>query len=197
MAIAQEQQEAASLILKRLETQQAELSHTLSKARSAVDEMNKAGQASALIIEKVTRNAVEKAVQIALESFQLKAGATLADSVRPAVAALEGVTVRAERAEENLHHAASTISWKWVVVCGFTGSVLLSAIVGLSTLLVPSMKEIADLRANVADLEKRGGKVQLSKCGDKNRLCARIDPKAEKELQWGKNGQRWMILQGY
>lgn len=123
--------------------------------------MNKAGQASALIIEKVTRNAVEKAVQAALESVQLQTSATLADSVNPAVAALEGVTARAERAEENLHHAASTISWKWAAICGLTGCLLLGAIVGLSTLLVPSMKEIADLRANVADLEKRGGKVQL------------------------------------
>jgi len=43
MAIAQEQQQAASLILKRLEAQQADLTQTISNARSAVDEMNKAG----------------------------------------------------------------------------------------------------------------------------------------------------------
>ncbi len=198
MAIAQEQQQAASLILKRLEAQQADLTQTISNARSAVDEMNKAGQTSALIIEKVTRNAVEKAAQSALESVQLQTGATLADSVNPAVAALEGVTARAERAEENLHHAARSISWKWAVVCGFTGSVLLGAIVGLSTLLVPSMKEIADLRANVAALEARGGKVKLTKCGPKSdRLCALIDVKAnDSEGGWGKDGQ-YMILQGY
>lgn len=197
MAIAQEQQEAASLILKRLEAQQADLTQTISNARSAVDEMNKAGQASALIIEKVTRNALSKAVQAALESVQLQTGATLADSVNPAVAALEGITARAERAEENLHHAASTISWKWAAICGLTGCLLLGAIVGLSTLLVPSMKEIADLRANVAALEARGGKVKLTKCGPSDRLCALIDVKAnDSKGGWGKEGQ-YMILQGY
>ncbi|MGY2202901.1 hypothetical protein, partial [Pseudomonas gingeri] len=75
------QQQAATLVLKRLEAQQAELTQTIAKARSAVDEMNKAGHASALIIEKSTRIAVEKAVQTALESVQQQTRSALGDSV--------------------------------------------------------------------------------------------------------------------
>ena len=197
MALAQEQQKAATLILRRLEAQQAELTQTITKARNAVDEMNKAGHASALIIEKSTRIAVEKGVQAALESVQQQTLSTLGNSVNPVIKALQGVTARAEQAEENLHNVATSLSWKWAVIWTFTGCMLLATIVGLSMLLVPTPLEIADLRANVADLEARGGKVQLSTCGDQKRLCARIDPKAEKDLQWGQNGQRWLILEGY
>ena len=197
MAVAQEQQQAATLVLKRLEAQQAELTQTIAKARSAVDEMNKAGHASALIIEKSTRIAVEKAVQTALESVQQQTRSALVDSVNPAVKALQGVTARAEQAEENLHQASSSLSWKWTAICAAMGCAMLATVVGLSMLLVPSPNEIADLRANVAALEARGGKVQLTQCGPDNRLCAKINVKANKSTGgWGAEGQ-FMILQGY
>ncbi len=197
MAVAQEQQRAASEALQKLEDRHVQLHALIARAGTAVEEMNKAGQASALIIEKATRIAVEKAVQAALASVQQQTQSTLGDSVTPALKALQGVTARAEQAEESLHQAASSISWKWAAIWASTSCMLLASIVGLSMLLVPSPNEIADLRANVADLEARGGKVQLSMCGDSKRLCARIDPKAEKGDQYGQNGQRWMILQGY
>lgn len=200
MAVAQEQQQAATLILKRLEAQQAELTQTIAKARSAVDEMNKAGQASALIIEKSTRIAVEKGVQNALESIQQQTRSALGDSVSPAVKALQGVTERAEEAEENLHQASSSLKWKWAAICTAVGCGLLATVVGLSMLLVPTPNEIATLRANVAALEARGGKIQLTQCGPSNRLCAQVDVKANTAKNgafgWGKDGN-WVILQGY
>ena len=197
MAVAQEQQRAASEALQKLEERHVQLHALIARAGTAVEEMNKAGQASALIIEKATRIAVEKAVQAALASVQQQTQSTLGDSVTPALKALQGVTARAEQAEESLHQAASSISWKWAAIWASTSCMLLASIVGLSMLLVPSPNEIADLRADAAALEAQGGRVQLSVCGDSKRLCARIDPKAEKGDQYGQNGQRWMILQGY
>ena len=197
MAVAQEQQQAVSEALKNLEDRQVALNAVIARAGAAVEEMNKAGHASALIIEKATRIAVEKAVQAALADVQQQTQTTLGDSVNPAVKALQGVTARAEKAEESLHQAASSISWKWAAIWAATSCMLLASIVGLSMLLVPSPNEIADLRADAAALEAQGGRVQLSVCGDSKRLCARIDPKAEKGDQYGQNGQRWMILQGY
>ena len=200
MAVAQEQQQAATLILKRLEAQQVELTQTIAKARSAVDEMNKAGHASALIIGKSTQIAVEKAVQSALDSVQQQTRSALGDSIGPTVKALQGVTERAEQTEENLHQASRSLSWKWTAICAAMGCTLLATVVGLSMLLVPSPNEIADLRANVSALEARGGKVQLTQCGPSNRLCARVDIKANTAkngaVGWGKEGD-WMILQGY
>ena len=197
MAVAQEQQQAATLILKRLEAQQAELTQTIEKARCAVDEMNKAGHASALIIEKSTRIAVEKAVLSALESVQQQTRSALGDSMSPAVKALQGVIARAEQAEENLHRASSSLSWKWTAICAAMGCTLLATVVGLSMLLVPTPNEIADLRANASALQAKGGKVQLTQCGPSSRLCAQIDVKANKSTGgWGTDGQ-YMILKGY
>ena len=197
MVVAQDQQKAASDALQKLEDRQVALNVVIARAGTAVEEMNKAGHASALIIEKATRIAVEKALQAALADVQRQTQSTLGDSVNPAVKALQGATVRAEQAEESLHQAASSISWKWAAIWAATSCMLLASIVGLSMLLVPSPNEIADLRADAAALEAQGGRVQLSVCGDSKRLCARIDPKAEKGDQYGQNGQRWMILQGY
>ena len=82
-------------------------------------------------------------------------------------------------------------------VCTFTACGLLAAIVGLSMLLVPSPNEIVDLRAKVAALEARGGKIELTVCGPSKRLCAKIDDRSNNERKgWGQKGE-YMILQGY
>ena len=199
MAVAQEQQRAASEALQKLEDRHVQLHALIARAGIAVEEMNKAGHASALIIEKATRIAVEKAVQAALANVQQQTQSTLGDSVTPAVKALQGVTARAEQAEESLHQAANSISWKWAAIWASTSCMLLASIVGLSMLLVPSPNEILDLRANVAALEAKGGKVQLSTCGPEKRLCARVNAK-EAGTIWGpegKNNEKWIILNGY
>ena len=199
MVLAQDHQKAAGEALKKLEDREVALNAVIARASTAVEEMNKAGHASARIIEQATRIAVEKAVQAALASVQQQTQSTLGDSVTPAVKALQGVTARAEKAEESLHQAASSISWKWAAIWVATSCVLLASIVALSMLLVPSPNEIAALRANVAALEARGGKIQLVQCGPSpsNRLCAKIDVKANKSTGgWGAEGE-YMILKGY
>ena len=141
MAVAKEQQRAASEALQKLEDRQVALNAVIARAGTAVEEMNKAGQASALIIEKATRIAVEKAVQAALANVQQQTQSTLGNSVNPAVKALQGVTARAEQAEESLHQAASSISWKWAAIWTVTSCVLLASLVALSMLLVPGFGE--------------------------------------------------------
>ena len=199
MAVAQEQQQAVSEALKNLEDRQVALNAVIARAGTAVEEMNKAGHASARIIEQATRIAVEKAVQAALASVQQQTQSTLGDSVTPAVKALQRVTARAEKAEENLHQAASSMSWQWAAIWTTTSCMLLASIVALSMLLVPSPIEIADLRATVAALKAKGGRVELSMCD--GRLCAKVDPKQYKSdgsvSHFGSNGERWMILEGY
>ncbi|WP_141228753.1 hypothetical protein [Pseudomonas lundensis] len=59
--------------------------------------------------------------------------------------------------------------------------------------IVPSPDEIARLRAEVANLEARGGKATLTVCGPEKRLCAEIDTKAP---EYGERGQ-FQILKGY
>ena len=66
-------------------------------------------------------------------------------------------------------------------------------VLGIVLLVVPSPKEIAELRAKAEYLEERGGKVVLTECGPKQRLCAEFDLKAG---EYGKDGQ-YRILKGY
>ena len=90
MVLAQDHQKAAGEALKKLEDREIALNAVIARASTAVEEMNKAGHASALIIEKATRIAVEKAVQAALVTVQQQTQSALSDSVTPAVRALQG-----------------------------------------------------------------------------------------------------------
>lgn len=193
MAVAQEQQQAAAVALERLEAQRAGLEQTIEQARAAVREMEMAGKASALIIEKATRLAVSEAVSGALVAVRDETAQTLGGSVKPAVSALEGVTGRAEQAEQRLSQAAASFSWQWGALWAGTAALLLAVVLGIVLLVVPSPAEIAALRAEVANLEARGGKVVLTMCGPEKRLCAEIDTKAD---AWGERGQ-FRILKGY
>jgi hypothetical protein len=193
MAVAQEQQQAAAVALERLEAQRAGLEQTIEQARAAVREMEMAGKASALIIEKATRLAVSEAVSGALVAVRDETAQTLGGSVKPAVSALEGVTGRAEQAEQRLSQAAASFSWQWGALWAGTAALLLLVVLGIVLLVVPSPKEIAELRAKAEYLEERGGKVVLTECGPKQRLCAEFDLKAG---EYGKDGQ-YRILKGY
>ena len=193
MAVAQEQQQAAVVAIERLEAQRAGLAQTVEQARAAVREMEMAGKASALIIEKATRLAVSEAVSGALVAVRDETAQTLGGSVKPAVNALEGVTGRAEQAEQRLSQAAASFSWQWGALWAGTAALLLAVVLGIVLLVVPSPAEIAALRAEVANLEARGGKATLTVCGPEKRLCAEIDTKGD---GYGERGQ-FRVLKGY
>ena len=193
MAVAQEQQKAAVVAIERLEAQRAGLEHTVEQARAAVREMEMAGKASALIIEKATRIAVSEAVSGALVAVRDETAKTLGGSVKPAVSALDGATARAQQAEQRLNQAAASFSWQWGALWAGTAALLLLVVLGVVLLVVPSQKEIAALRAEVDNLEARGGKATLTVCGPKKRLCAEIETKGE---GYGERGE-FRILKGY
>lgn len=196
MAVAQEQQQAAAAAIERLEAQRVGLEQTVEQARAAVREMETAGKAAALIIEKATRIAVSEAVSSALVAVRDETVKTLGGSVKPAVSALEGVTGRAELAERRLSEAASSFSWQWGALWVCTAGMLLAVVLGIVLLVVPSPEKIAEQRAVVAELEARGGRATLTTCGPKKQLCAEIDLEAEKVDTYGKQGQ-FRILKGY
>lgn len=188
IATAQEQQKVTGDHLSAL----AKLEATIEQANAAVKAMQSAGDASAIVIAKATHSAVEKALQ-GHYSRLCSAGQRIPSLSR-------NTLKNALQAEQELRASSSWLGWKWAIVLGGASAFLLVTIVGLSMLLVPSMGEIAKLRAAVADLEARGGKAELSICGDKKRLCVLIDPKQFADdgvaSTYGK-GEKWMILKGY
>ena len=193
LVMAEDQQKAVSEALKNLERQQAQLDVVIANAREAVVEIKQAGQHSAAIIEKATRDAGEKGVSNALGSIRSETRTALAQTVKSAVDALESATANAGTAGEDLQAASTWLSWKAVIATGIVASALLVTVVGVSMLLVPSPNEIIDLRATVAALEAKGGKINMNLCGPKKQLCAEIDTEA---VVWGKNSE-FRILKGY
>lgn len=201
---AQEQQKIAGDQLAAM----GELKTTIRQAGDAVQAMRLAGDASAAVIEKATRKAVEEAVQGVLGQVSDKTRSTIADAIKPAVNALQAVSGDAVGAGQTLRDSISWVGWKWVAICVAAVFGLFTAMMLGVVLLIPSARDLAalraekaDLEASVAALERRGGRVQLNNCGDKKRLCALLDPQQFNSdgtvKQFGGEGEHWMILKGY
>ena len=201
---AQDQQKIAGDQLASL----VELKATIREAGDAVQAMRQAGDASAAVIEKATRLAVDKALQDVLGRVSDKARSSVVDAIKPAISALQAVSGDAVGAGQKLRDSISWVGWKWFAVCVAAAFGLFSAIMLGVVLLVPSARDLAALRAEKADLEasvaaldRRGGRVQLTHCGDKKRLCALIDPQQINSdgvaHRYGDKGETWMILKGY
>ena len=201
---AQDQQKIAGDQLASL----VELKATIREAGDAVQAMRQAGDASAAVIEKATRLAVDKALQDVFGRVSDKARSSVVDAIKPAISALQAVSGDAVGAGQKLRDSISWVGWKWFAVCVAAAFGLFSAIMLGVVLLVPSARDLAALRAEKADLEasvaaldRRGGRVQLTTCGDKKRLCALIDPQQINSdgvaHRYGDKGETWMILKGY
>ena len=113
---------------------------------------------------------------------------------------LHALSADSKRASDALHaarRAASLRTLLWSV--GMT--VLCSAIpLSLACWIIPSRSEIEALRARhdeliakIANLEQRGGRIDLRRCGDGSRLCVRVDRKAP---TYGEQSD-YLIVRGY
>ncbi|KPW71287.1 MULTISPECIES: hypothetical protein [Pseudomonas syringae group] len=102
-------------------------------------------------------------------------------------------------ADKQLHHTKNSLSGRFFGLLVIVTCLMLATTVGLARIFVPSPGEIMDLRSTVANLERRGGKIQFSNCGDARRLCVKNDVDANKSkggFGVGKD-DNWMIPQGY
>lgn len=202
MAVAQEQQEAAAAVLAKLEQQQARLAATIEEARRAVADMSRAGDAAATVVGK----AATAAMGAALGGVEAKAGAAIEGAAAPALEAIQKATQQATAAAGELRGTVGWVSWKWAGIMAASSAGALGAFFLAAWLIVPGAGELAELRAekaaleaNVADLEKRGGRIQLHRCGvneGSGRLCARVSA-PDAGTVYGSNGEKWLILHGY
>jgi hypothetical protein len=56
--------------------------------------------------------------------------------------------------------------------------------------------DVATAEARLADLNRRGAKIQLSHCGSEKRLCVRVDESAER-FGYANKDETYMIPEGY
>ena len=148
--------------------------------------------------------AQQKAAESSLRKLKAVTG-ELTVTVREEVhrVLLEGIHSLSEdskRASDALHavrRAANLRTVAWSV-----GTTMLCSLIplALACWIVPSRAEISALRAKhddlvtrIADLEQRGGRIDLRRCGDGARLCVRVDRKAP---SYGQQSD-YLVVRGY
>lgn len=199
MAIAQEQQKAVDAALSKLAARQIELDALIVRANTAAVAIEQASQSAASTIQKTTCSAVAEGIKEALALVSEQTRSTLGQAINPATDALKEVTELVIDTDKRLHRTKNSLSGRFFGILALVACLMLATTVGLARLFVPSLSEIADLRSTVADLERRGGRIQLSNCGDARRLCVKNDVDANKSkggFGVGKD-DNWMIPKGY
>lgn len=113
---------------------------------------------------------------------------------------LHSLAADSKRASDALR-AVQRAAQKRAVLWGVGTTLLCSVIpLALACWIIPSRAEIAALRARhdelvtrIANLEGRGGRIDLRHCGDGARLCVRVDRKAP---IYGEQSD-YLIVRGY
>jgi hypothetical protein len=166
---------------------------TAQKAASTVGQsaatVEQAARNASPAIQKATGEAVGVAVRDSLTGASEMAVAALDTASKPVIDSLAGVARAAGEAEGKLSGAVASFHWKWALMAGgLSVCSVAGVLIGVWSLVwwerhqVESLSEqrqalaadVAQLQANVAELEKKGGRIRLDKCGPDNRLCVEI-----------------------
>lgn len=225
MAVAEEHQKAVKAALDGLTAERA----ALAKERAAVaqaaasvagvaGEVRKAAAEAVPAIQKAAGEAVGAAVRQSLAGASEAAAKALGEASGPIVGQLAGVVKAAGEAEGKLSAAVAAFGWRWAMLAGGAAAggivaVLLAAwlavwwqrhqVEQLAEQKAALLGEVAQLQANVAALEKRGGRIVLSTCG--GRLCIEASSnQGEGAEKWRgavwsnkENGAQFVIPRGY
>ena len=126
---------------------------------------------------------------------------------------MAGVTQAAKETEDRLQRAVKTFGWRWGAIAGGAALAAVVAVilgVWLTASLLVSWRsaeleqldaEIAQRKARLEELDRRGGKIELTDCG--GRLCAYASTNQGKgskdwKTPWsGREGLPLVILRGY
>lgn len=123
------------------------------------------------------------------------------DEIRRAVVeTLGNLTSESRRATESLQRMRRAVNVRTLLWTVSMAMICSGVAMGEAWWLLPSQSEIAALRArrdalaaNIADLERRGGLLDVKTCGARARLCVRIDRRAP---AYG-SGADYRVVKGY
>ena len=211
--LSDEQQSRIAELLTRLEGQTQTLTRASQQAEHAASAIDRNGQKTALHLQAAVREGVETALHATLTTVSQRAERAFEDAGQPLLHTLAGVTKAAEETEERLRRAVKTFRWKWGAIAG--GAALAAVLIlifgawlAASTLVSWRSAELEQLNAEIAqrkarleDLDRRGGKIELTDCG--GRLCAYASTNQGKgykdwKAPWsGRDDLPLVILRGY
>jgi len=217
LAIAKEQQAAIKAALDALALERAALAqeraalHQIAGvAHNAAGAMQRSAADAVPGIQQAAASAVSSSVASSMQAASKGAAMALRDACGPVVTALDEVAARAREAEAQLHGAAKSFGWKWVFVSSGAVLALGAAVWAVSVgntawqrREIDSLKaeraavqdEIAQMKTVANDLARRGGRAQWNTCGEKARLCIRVDTTPGSFTD--ANGGGLYIIKGY
>ena len=157
---------------------------------------------------------METALHATLTTVSQRAERAFEEAGRPLLHTLAGVTKAAEETEERLQRAVKTFQWKWGAIAGGAAlaavvAVTLGVWLAASTLVSWRSAELEQLNAEIAqrkarleELDRRGGKIELTDCD--GRLCVHAAKNQGKDHKnWTgpwyskKDGSPLVIIKGY
>ena len=211
--LSEEQQHRIAELLDRLEQQTRTLTTASQRAAQAANAIDHNGQKTALHLQAAVRESIETTLHDTLTTLSQRAEGAFEDAGQPLLHTLAEVTKSVEAIEYRLQHAVETFRWKWGAIAG--GAALAAVLILLfgawlaaSTLiswrsaeLEQLNAEIAERKARLEELDRRGGKIELTDCG--GRLCAYASTNQGKghkdwKTPWsGRDDLPLVILRGY
>ena len=161
--------------------------HIKKAAEDAIPAISKAASAAA-------GSAVEKSLAGASET----AANALEKAAAPILSGLTGVVRAGEGAADKLNAATKSFGWKWALVGGGTAVVFVIGVLGVTHMVTWSQRgtiadlktqkvalqdDISQMQTSVANLERRGGRIVMTKCGE--RLCIEVSADQGKNAAGG------------
>lgn len=201
MALAQDQQKTVQVAIDELTIERAKLAQeraALAQAAASVagvaGDIRRAAEEAVPAMQKAAGEAVGASVKQSLIGASEVAAKALGEAAKPVIGSLSGVVQAARDAEGSMRSAGAWFAWKWVALAagGLVGVCLVAyAALGWQLYQVKSLghekaelaADVVQLQANIAALEKRGGRIALSTCG--GRLCI------EASSNQGKGAEKW------
>ena len=211
--LSDEQQQRIAELLNRLEQQTRTLTTASQRAAQAANALDHNGQKTALHLQAAVRESVETALHATLTTVSQRAGRAFEEAGQPLLHTLAEVTKSADAIEHRLQRAVETFRWKWGAIAGGAAlAAVVAVILGvwlMATFMVSWRSaeleqlnaEIAQREARLEELDRRGGKIELTDCG--GRLCAYASTNQGKgykdwKAPWsGRDDLPLVILRGY
>jgi hypothetical protein len=125
----------------------------------------------------------------------------VSDEVRRALAGeLQTLASDTRAASDALRGLRRGVGWRLGLVSLGLSALSTALALAVAWWLLPSRAELAALRARhdeyaaaIAALERAGGRADLRRCGDQQRLCVRVDRRAP---AYGQSGE-FLVIHGY
>lgn len=206
-----EQQQAAAAVLSKLERQAQALDAVIQRAHRAAGEMEQAARKAAPTLQQAVKEGVDKSLANNLGDAAHAATKALETASRPLLGRVERVTQAAEKLEERLNGILRKLGWKWAMVAGGCTAI---GIVALSVLgwgaiwwqrneIGQLNADIAQLKQQAAELEKRKARIKLAECDGRLCVYAASDQGGNYKSNWSapwyakEDGSPLVILKGY